>query len=52
VTLFTLKVTLFLPLRMSLLVTVQVPLLFVVQEAEPLAPLLQLPLTVALATGL
>ena len=37
---------------MLLLLTVHCPLLLVVQEAVPLTPLLQLPATVALATGL
>src|SRR3972149_4397391 len=37
---------------MSLMLTLHLPLLPVVQEAVPLAPLLQVPLTVALATGL
>ena len=50
--LFTVNVTLFLPLRMSLLVTVHWPLLFVVHEDVPLAPLLHAPVTVAFAIGL
>ena len=52
VTLFTAKVTLPVPLGMPLRFTLHWPLLPVVQEAVPLAPLLQVPMTVALATPL
>ena len=52
VTLFTVKVTLPVPLEMLLRFTLHWPLLPVVQEAVPLAPLLQVPVTVALDTGL
>jgi hypothetical protein len=45
------NVTLRFPLRIPLFATLHIPLLFVTQEAEPVAPLLQAPLTVALATG-
>ena len=51
VTLLTVKVTLPAPLGIPLTFTVHWPLLPVIQEAVPLAPLLQVPLTVALATG-
>jgi hypothetical protein len=52
VTLSTVNLTLPVRLGMLLLLTAHWPLLFVVQEAVPEAPLLQVPLTVALDTGL